>query len=345
MKISLDEPLQAFNTLSLVARGQALAEVHDDEELREALLWARDNKSTVTVLGEGSNVVLAGDLSTLVLVQGNRGIDVLSDDRDEVVLRVAAGEDWHDLVDWSLEQGFYGLENLALIPGTVGAAPIQNIGAYGVELEFFVEAVHALRIDSSEPLTLSGGECQFAYRDSVFKHDLRDQLVITSVDLRLSKIAKLWLAYPTLASVFADRPAEDLTPRDVFEAVVGIRQSRLPDPRVEPNAGSFFKNPVLESAQADALVSSFPNLPAYPQSEGRMKFPAAWLIDHCGWKGHREEGVGVHPDHALVLVNYGGNSGERLLELAHKIAASVEVTFGIELEIEPRVYGGNREHI
>ena len=343
MQILNDESLEKLNTLGLASRGKCLVTVRDEDELQQALAWARDNKTTVTVLGEGSNVVLVEDLDSLVLVQASLGIEVLKDTDEEVVLRVCAGENWHDLVQWSLAQGYYGLENLALIPGTVGAAPIQNIGAYGVELESFVEAVHAIRIEDSEKITLTRQECEFAYRDSVFKHRLRDKLVITEVELRLSHCTNLQLDYPALASVLRDKPRESLTPLDVFDEVVNLRQTKLPDPIVVPNVGSFFKNPVLEPGKAAALCGRYPELPAYPQRDGSVKFPAAWFIDFCGWKGHREEGVGVHPEHALVLVNYGGGCGNNLLHLADKIARSVIDTFGIQFEIEPRIYGTPRE--
>jgi len=230
-----------------------------------------------------------------------------------------------------------------LIPGTVGAAPIQNIGAYGVELKSFIHAVHGLEISNAGTVALSADECELAYRDSVFKHRLRDQLAITAVDLRLSKTPDLHTTYPALASVLAGFDMDTLSARDVFNAVVTIRTERLPNPEEVPNAGSFFKNPVLDGQRAEELLARFPEIPSYPSDNGEMKFPAAWLIDHCGWKGHRGEGVGVHPEHALVLINQGSNSGSTLLALARQITDSVATTFGIELVVEPRVYGHNRD--
>jgi UDP-N-acetylmuramate dehydrogenase len=339
MHASLDTQLRPLNSLALTASASALAEVQDLVELDRALLWARERGFAVTVLGEGSNVVLAGDVEGLVLAQRSRGIEILAEDGDEVTLRVAAGENWHALVQWALGRGFNGLENLALIPGTVGAAPIQNIGAYGVELEPFVRTVHAVQIEDSQAVLLSAAQCQFGYRDSVFKHAMRDQLVITAVDLQLKRGSPLQLSYPALAAALAHREAESLTHRDVFDAVVAIRQSRLPDPSVEPNVGSFFKNPVLRAEHTSELMSRFPELPVYRQANGLSKIPAAWLIDYCGWKGHRENGVAVHPQHALVLVNCGADDGQAVLALAKKIADSVYATFSVTLEIEPRVYG------
>ena len=342
MQIQANESLQARNSLALCASSQAFANVRNDDELVEALDWGRNKGLSVTPWGEGSNIVLAGDLPTLVLQQARQAVDILEDDGERVLLRVTAAQNWHRFVDWSLSQGFFGLENLAFIPGTVGAAPIQNIGAYGVEVEDFVEAVHGFDIRSSEPVTLTAKECEFGYRDSVLKHQMRDRIVITTVDIRLSRSAPLQLKYPALAAVLAEKSEQSLTQRDVFDAVVSIRQQRLPDPATIPNAGSFFKNPVLDAQQAEAMLARFPGIPSYLQSGGAVKFPAAWMIDHCGWKGHRENGVGVHPEHALVLVNYDSNSGVVLLDLADKIAASVKTTFAIDLEIEPRVYGRDR---
>jgi UDP-N-acetylmuramate dehydrogenase len=333
------EPLRAYNTLALESRAAALARVGSEEEVLAACRWAREHSLEVIPLGEGSNVVIAGDLDALVLRQASRGIELVGEEGREVVLRVAAGENWHQLVHWTLAHGFYGLENLALIPGTVGAAPVQNIGAYGVELCAFVVAVHAVSIEGGERVTLCNGECAFAYRDSAFKHRLRDALVICAVDLRLSRQPALRIGYPALAEALAGRGRETLTPADVFDAVVGIRRAKLPDPQLEPNAGSFFKNPVLAADQARLLAGRFPGLPLFPHQGGEFKTSAAWLIERCGWKGWRRGGVGVHPGHALVLVNYGSDSGAELLALAAAITRSVAETFGVRLEVEPRIYG------
>jgi UDP-N-acetylmuramate dehydrogenase len=339
MKIQRGEPLRGYNTLALQARAQAFVNVNNEEELLAALAEARERKLPVVTLGEGSNVVLAGDIHAMVLRQQSRGIQVLALESDSVTLRVAAGESWHELVRWTLEQGYFGLENLALIPGTVGAAPIQNIGAYGVELRSSLLRVHARNIADDRAVVLSNEDCEFGYRDSIFKHQLRDQLVITAVDLQLSRHSDVTITYPALARYFDEHTHIEITPQAVFDAVVGIRRSKLPDPSVVPNAGSFFKNPVLESQDAATLLKSHPALPGFPQKDGTVKISAAWMIDHCGWKGFRRDNVGVHAEHALVLVNYGSESGAQLLGLADEIALSVADTFGVHLEIEPRVYG------
>ncbi len=342
MNLQLNEALLPYNTLALQAHAQALVTIRDDADLVAALDWARQRKLPVIALGEGSNVVLANDLDALVLRLQTRGIELRNSSPDKVSLRVAAGESWHGFVQWTLEQGYYGLENLALIPGTVGAAPIQNIGAYGVELQSTVLQVHGMVIADGSAITLDRTDCEFGYRDSVFKHALRDKIIITAVELELSLGANVDISYPALGAAFQGVSAAP-SPRDVFDAVVNIRRSKLPDPAQVPNAGSFFKNPVLSAARVAALVDKYPALPRYPQPDGTVKLPAAWMIDHCGWKGYQRDGFGVHPEHALVLVNCGygnGNSdGRELLGLANEIAASVSREFGVELLIEPRVYG------
>ena len=342
MHVLYNESLQTRNTLALSAVASAFVSVASEGELIEALGWGKEQKKSIVVLGQGSNIVLAGDLDALVIQQAGRGIEVIEDNEQDVTLKVAAGENWHTLVEWTLDRGYFGLENLALIPGTVGAAPIQNIGAYGVELAAFVSRVHGIWIDTCQPLALTGAECKFAYRDSIFKRGLRDKVVITSLELILSRTAKPQTGYPGLKAELDDKQFADITPRAVFDAVVSIRRAKLPDPAAIPNAGSFFKNPVLTQPDADELLARAPELPCYPQADGRVKIPAAWLIEKCGWKGRRVGKVGVHPEHALVLVNYEKDSeedGSRLLALAGDIANSVFADYGVTLEIEPRVYG------
>ena len=339
MQILRDKDLRSYNSLALQASANALVAVDSERELLAAISWADEHDLSVLPLGEGSNVVFAGNLEALVVRQNNRGIDILQDNKGSVCLRIAAGESWHGLVQWTLQQGFYGLENLALIPGTVGAAPIQNIGAYGVELQSCLQYVHARTLSDGQDLALSRAECEFGYRDSVFKRELRDRVMITAVELQLSREPRVHAEYPALADALAHHRGSRLTPQAVFNAVVNIRRNKLPDPTVEPNAGSFFKNPLVSAQQAQELVNKFPALPSYPQADGQAKLAAAWMIEHCGWKGYREDDIGVHPDHALVLVNYGNKSGERLLSLASEIAATVADTFGLQLVIEPRVYG------
>ncbi len=331
--------LQALNTLALPAHAAALINVNNDRELGEAISWAAAEGLPVMPLGDGSNVVLSPGVSALVLRQSSRAVQLLQQTPESVVLRAFAGQNWHALVEWTLAEGFYGLENLALIPGTVGAAPIQNIGAYGVELAAFVEAVHVRYLAGGESAELSSQACRFGYRDSVFKHGLRDEVVITAVDLRLSRRPEPNVSYPALAGYLKKTNVAAVTPAQLFHAVVAIRRSKLPDPAQLPNAGSFFKNPVVSPEQAHQLGLRFADLPRYQQGDGSVKLPAAWLIEHCGWKGYRSGSVGVHPQHALVLINYGGGDASDLLALAGKIVESVREQFELSLDIEPRVYG------
>ncbi|MEZ5572312.1 MAG: UDP-N-acetylmuramate dehydrogenase [Halioglobus sp.] len=339
MVVHRNKSLRHLNTLALQSHAHAFVSVANDIALQEALQWARTHKLQALPLGEGSNVVFTGDIDALVVQVQSKGIEVLEQGRFDVKLRVAAGESWHHLVQWTLQRGFYGLENLALIPGTVGAAPVQNIGAYGVELESVLLQVHAVQIADNKSIVLARDACEFAYRDSVFKRQLADQVVITAVDLVLSLQPTIDLSYPALQHYFAAHSHLSQTPETVFQAVVSIRRTMLPDPAVEPNAGSFFKNPVVQQSQVYGLLERFSELPQYPMTGGEVKLSAAWMIDYCGWKGFRRRGFGVHPQHALVLVNYSNDSGEQLLAFADEIAESVYTTFGVQLQIEPRVYG------
>ncbi|MFM8178694.1 MAG: UDP-N-acetylmuramate dehydrogenase, partial [Candidatus Kapaibacterium sp.] len=250
--------------------------------------------------------------------------------------RFASGEIWHDCVTWAVDRSFAGMENLALIPGTMGAAPIQNIGAYGVEVESVIEAVHAVRLDTGELLHVSRKECAFGYRDSVFKNGLRNACFITAVDCRLMKRAPIDVSYAELSREIADNGIANPGIRDVFDAVVAIRTRKLPDVRVLGNAGSFFKNPVVSPAAAHTLADAYPDMPMFATDNG-MKLSAAWLIDRCGCKGLRRGDAAVYEGHALVLVNHGRASGRELLDLAGEVGATVRERFGVELEIEVRI--------
>ncbi|MCB1841619.1 MAG: UDP-N-acetylmuramate dehydrogenase [Halioglobus sp.] len=339
MQLHRETPLQSYSTLALPAKASLLCTLTDAEELPQALAIARDEGRAVIPLGEGSNIVFAGDVQACLLRMASRGISVVEKDSQTVCLRVAAGENWHALVRWSVQQGFFGLQNLALIPGTVGAAPVQNIGAYGVELEHCVRQVHGVYLTDATRFVFDGHACRFGYRDSVFKSALRDRVLITAVDLVLSLRPEVDTGYPALQGWLQERGISVPSPQQVFDAVVAIRSSKLPDPASEPNAGSFFKNPLVTHQEAEELKRRHPALPVFPQSGDSAKLAAAWMIEYCGWKGHRRAGVGVHPGHALVLVNLGNGTGAQLLALAADITSSVRDSFGISLEIEPRVYG------
>lgn len=330
--------IQKFNTLAVPAVADYFVSVQNDEELREALAFAKAEKLPLLILGGGSNIVLRADFPGLVIHIKTRGITVVAENDECVWLNVAAGENWHGFVEYTLGHGYYGLENLSLIPGSVGAAPIQNIGAYGVELKDVFAELTALNIQSGVMVTFTQDSCQFGYRDSIFKQSLKDQYVITSVTFKLGKIPKLNLQYPALRAALADIPEHDIFPEQVSAAVISIRQSKLPDPQHIPNAGSFFKNPIIPVEQFELLKQRFPGLVSYPVDSSTVKLAAGWLIDQAGWRGRDVDGVKVHQDQALVLTNPGKLEGKLILQLADKVVASVKDRFGVVLEMEPRVY-------
>ncbi len=331
--------LSAHNTLAVPARAAFYVSVSHDDELREALAFAREGGLPLLILGGGSNLLLADDFPGLVIHMCSRGKSVVAEDDTHIWLEVAAGEDWPGLVDYTLDHHYWGLENLSLIPGTVGAAPIQNIGAYGVELCDRFAELQAVEIASGLSVTFDRDACAFGYRDSVFKGRCKDAYVITSITLRLLKEPRLVVDYPALRQALAMTPEGELDPRRVADAVCQLRRSKLPDPAQLPNAGSFFKNPLVTRAHYDALRLDWPDLVAFDAGNGQMKLAAAWLIDRAGWRGYSAEGVGVHADQALVLINPGRCAGDRILALARRIQASVADHFGINLEPEPRIYG------
>jgi UDP-N-acetylmuramate dehydrogenase len=331
--------LQPFNTLAVPSQAEAFAELEQPTDFPTLLDYSRAEGLPLLPLGEGSNVVLAEQLEALVLRQACRGVDLLAESVSSVRLRVAAGENWHSLVGWCLQQSYFGLENLALIPGTVGAAPVQNIGAYGVEVASYIVAVEAVDLLSGEALRLSNQECQFSYRDSIFKAELADQLLIQAVELELPKQANVNTDYPALAAHLQAKQLAAATPQQVFEAVVAIRRSKLPDPAEIPNVGSFFKNPSIGAEQVPALLEQWPELPVYPQADQHSRIAAGWMIDACGFRERQADAVHVHPQHALVITNPQRRGGSEVLALAAEIVAAVEQRFAVTLEQEPRSYG------
>ena len=290
------------------------------------------------VLGGGSNLVLTGDFDGLMLHMAISGRQLAGEDGDAWYVRAGAGENWHDLVGWTLAQGWPGLENLALIPGTVGAAPIQNIGAYGLEVAERFHSLSACDMHSGETVRLDRSACRFGYRDSVFKQEgwHRDgRFVITDVTFRLPKVWQPLTRYADIAAELDARGIGQADARQIADAVIAIRQRKLPDPATLPNAGSFFHNPVVDAAQAAQLAAAFPGLPCYPQADGRVKLAAGWLIEQAGWKGRDLGPVGMYEKQALVLVNRGGATGSDLLALAQAVTADVRLRFAVELTPEP----------
>ncbi|MDE2196737.1 MAG: UDP-N-acetylmuramate dehydrogenase [Gammaproteobacteria bacterium] len=330
-----DAPLTRRNTFRVPARAAWLAEIHDAAVIPEVLTLPQVKNLPLLVLGEGSNVLFTRDFDGLVLVMANRGIETLADDGETMLVRAAAGEDWHGLVRWSLAQGLCGLENLSLIPGTAGAAPIQNIGAYGVELSTTLESVAAFDRQAGAQVQLTRTQCDFSYRQSIFKQQ-PDRWIITGVDLHLHRNARLKLDYAGVREELAVMHVANPTALDVSEAVCRLRRRKLPDPAVIGNAGSFFKNPVVSTDQAARLQSAHAGLPIFNAPDGK-KLSAAWLIESCGWKGFREGDAGVSDKHALVLVNHGHATGAQIWALAQRIRDSVQERFDIRLEPEPRI--------
>jgi UDP-N-acetylmuramate dehydrogenase len=327
--------LQALNSFGIAARAENFLKIEHAGQLVQLRL--DDELSTLPrlLLGGGSNLVLSDLVPGLVTQIALMGKQVMSEDATHVYVRAEAGEKWHDFVLWALQQGLGGLENLSLIPGTVGAAPIQNIGAYGVEMQDHFHQLSAFDFLTGEIVTLGKIDCQFAYRDSIFKHAYKDRMVILSVTFALPKAWQACLNYGDVAQLLASRGVTQPRPTDVSDAIIFIRQSKLPDPAVIGNAGSFFKNPMVTGERRDALLASFPGMVSYSQSGGQYKLAAGWLIEQCGWKGKSLGHVGVYPKQALVLVNLGGATGAEVRALAQQIQADVLAKFGVILEVEP----------
>ncbi|MBF6033399.1 UDP-N-acetylmuramate dehydrogenase [Pseudomonas sp. P155] len=329
--------LKPFNSFGVDVRAQLFAEAHSDADVREALAYATAHDMPLLVIGGGSNLLLTADIPALVLRMATRGIRVISDDGNRVVIEAEAGEPWHPFVQYTLAQGFSGLENLSLIPGTVGAAPMQNIGAYGVEIKDMFAGLTALDRQTGELRDFSLEECNFAYRDSLFKQQLGRWLILR-VRFALDRVAHLHLEYGPVRQRLSEQGIEQPTPTDVSRAICSIRSEKLPDPAVLGNAGSFFKNPLVSAAVVAQIKAQHPDLVAYAQPDGQMKLAAGWLIERAGWKGFREADAGVHKLQALVLVNYGAATGLQLLDLAQRIQKDIAERFNVDLEMEPNRY-------
>jgi len=324
--------LGPYNSFGVSQVAAYFAKIQDSDDLRQAREFAASKRLSVLVLGQGSNTLFIKNYPGLVLYMSNRGRVILP---GAGLLRAAAGENWHELVIFCLQNSLYGIENLALIPGTVGAAPIQNIGAYGVELEQFFVELEAFDLKTGEIQHMSKADCQFAYRDSIFKQDPGQTLVVLSVTLQLSLEPAVELGYTGLANALV---GQKVTPQSVFDAVCAIRSSKLPDPKLLGNAGSFFKNPVISRSKLASLREAYPELPAWDTKDADLvKVPAAWLLYKKGWKGRRRGGAAVHPEHALVVVNRDNASGEDVVLLAQDMSSSILQAFGIALQSEVQI--------
>lgn len=330
-------PLHAFNTFHLEAQARYFTELAAIEQVRDFIASGIINEHPLLLLGGGSNLLFTGNYKGIVAHVINKGIEVTTRTDETVSVKAMAGENWHEFVVWCLNQGFGGLENLSLIPGNVGSSPIQNIGAYGVEVKDYIQSLEVIDLQTGELKIFENSECNFGYRDSIFKRELKGKVLIWSVTFSLKLNPGVHLEYGAIRQELDKMQIENPGIADVSRAVCAIRESKLPDPAITGNAGSFFKNPTVDPQFAANLLETFPKMVMFPAADQKFKLAAGWLIEQCGWKGFREGDAGVHQSQALVLVNYGNASGSNILTLAHRIQNSVYERFGVKLEMEVNV--------
>ena len=327
--------LRPYNSFGFDAIAKYFVEINTIDDLQTLIQSGVLQKHKTLILSEGNNILFQKDVfDGLVVYINTKGIEILRENENEVVVRAQAGEDWPDFVRFCVGKGWHGVENLAHIPGKVGAAPVQNIGAYGMELKDSFLQCEAINMATGETKVFNKAECHFGYRESIFKGELKGRYVITTVDFLLKKEAPLHLEYGNIKAYLEQNGIENPTLQQLHDAICAIRDAKLPDVKQIGSAGSFFKNPVISIEQFEALQQQYPSIPHYPDTEGMVKVPAGWLIEQAGWKGWRDEHVGVYNKQALVLVHYGGGKGQDIVELAHKIQDSVEKKFGISISPE-----------
>lgn len=327
--------LHAFNTMKMKAQCKGIIPIYSERGIFEVLV---KGLNPLKILGGGSNILITQDQDAYILKNEIKGIEIIDEDADEVLVKVGAGENWHNLVMWTISQGLGGIENLALIPGCVGAAPMQNIGAYGVEQESVFHSLKAIDLEEGTSKLFFREDCHFGYRESIFKNELKGKYIITHVNYIFSKSHVLNTSYGAINSKLEDKGITSPTISDVAEAVIEIRQSKLPDPKVIPNTGSFFKNPIVPISLFNKIKEEYPSIPSYPINESTVKIPAAWLIEKAGFKGQQKGDAGTHKSHALVLVNYGSASGDDMLDFAKDIQTGVESMFGVKLVPEVNIW-------
>lgn len=330
MKIFKNCPLLPYNTFGMDVKASLFIEYDSVEELEEVLCRYPLTGTAWFHIGGGSNLLFTKDFQGLVLHSGIKGYEVVDEDAREVIVRVGAGERWDDFVAYTVERGWYGAENLSLIPGEVGASAVQNIGAYGVEAKDLIVCVEAIEVATRKPRIFKNEECGYAYRKSVFKSSLKHQYILTKVSYRLKKIPVFHLDYGNVRMEM-EKQGREVSLVNVRKAIIDIRQAKLPDPKVQGNAGSFFMNPVIHREQFKVLLEAYPQMPHYEVDEEHVKIPAAWMIDQCGWKGKSWGRAGVHDKQALVLVNRGGATGEEVIALSEAIRKSVFDKFGVNI--------------
>jgi UDP-N-acetylmuramate dehydrogenase len=336
-EIRQDVDLKPLNTFGISAQARYYTELHTVAEFAEVQQTEIFKNQPVLIIGGGSNLLFTKDFEGLVIRNCLKGISVEENSSDSVLLRVSAGEVWHELVMWTIAQGYAGLENLSLIPGCVGASPMQNIGAYGVEIKEVFEKLEALSMRDGSLKSFDKKACEFGYRESVFKRKYKNQFMITAVYFRLKKNAAVNTSYGAITAQLQEMGVTQPSIKDVSDAVIAIRRSKLPDPAVTGNAGSFFKNPEISAELYKKVHSSFPDVVAYPLADGRYKLAAGWLIEQAGLKGFEIEGAAVHLKQALVLINKGGATGNSVLRLSEEVIKRVKEKYGVELEREVNI--------
>lgn len=336
MKIHENHPLKNLNTFGINAYAKYLIEIVDEKELVEFLSDYKFKKEKLLIVGEGSNILFTKDYEGVVLKYFPDQINVVQENENEILLEISAGKNWDELIKYCVDNEFYGIENLSMIPGTVGAAPIQNIGAYGVELKDVFVYLKGYSLDNNEKKNYTRVECNFGYRDSIFKNEMKGKFIITKVALRLQKHKKFNLSYKALKEKF-NQPEEEITIKQVSDAVRKIRTEKLPDPVKFGNAGSFFKNPEISEGHFQSLIKEFPDIVYFKQESNFYKIPAGWLIEKTGYKGKRIGNVGTYENQALVIVNYGNASGKEIFDYSQLILNGVEQKFNIKLETEVNI--------
>lgn len=338
MNIEKDRDLLPYNTFNLSAIARYFVVVTNVSELKEVLRSDTFKTNPFLILGGGSNVLLTKNFPGLVIKNELTGIEVINQTTETITLRVGSGEPWHKFVMYCVDNNYGGVENLSLIPGTCGAAPMQNIGAYGVEVKDVINTVEAIDLDTGHVHAFGNKACRFGYRESIFKHEMKSKVFISSITLTLTKTNHRFnVSYGAIKDVLTQSANNEITVKSISDAVISIRQSKLPDPKVIGNAGSFFKNPSIDESTFNSLKEKFPGIPSFPGENGLIKIPAAWLIEQNGWKGKTFSNIGVHKNQALVLVNYGGGDGQKIWELANEIRSSVIDKFNIDLQPEVNV--------
>lgn len=337
MQLQHNVSLKPYNTFGIDTTAEYFLPL-TDESLLHDVLSDKSLPEQKHILGGGSNVLLTQSVNGLTVLNRIKGISIVKEDDEHVWLNVNGGEVWHELVMYAIQNGWGGIENLALIPGTVGASPIQNIGAYGVEAKEIIETVNGYHLLDNATVSFTNADCRFGYRDSIFKNELKNKVFISSVVFRLDKKPKFNTSYGAITQELGKMNITELSVRAIADAVIAIRTSKLPDPKQIGNAGSFFKNPTINKDQYNQLQETYPDIPSYPVSDVAVKIPAGWLIESCGWKGVRKGDTGVHAKQALVLVNYGHASGAEIWALSEEVVQSVKNKFGIELEREVQVW-------